>query len=143
MRKMIKNVGKLFIVSAMMVAIVGCSPEDGSDKTTQATTAAKTTTETTTEKKQEETTTADKATETTEATTMEGAEVNPDEGGRILIAYTKDGTEVNLKEAGDDTWVTDNGDCYYRGDDDILRARGLDDLYITNPAEQAFIKYDS
>ena len=141
MRKMVKNVGKLLIVSAMMVAFVGCGPEADKTNTTKSTTATKTT-EATTEKeteKKEETTTAAETTEATEAPATEGAEegaeVKPDEGGRVMIAYTKDGSEVNLTESEDDVWVTDNGDSYYLGDDGVLRSRGLDDLFVTNPAE--------
>ena len=140
MRKMIKTVGKLVIVSSLMLAAVGCGPEAEQVKSTEATTKATTaaTTESVTDS-----TTAKKTTESNlEAEPVstpveeEGEEVKPDDAGRIMIAYTEDGAEVNLTEDSDGTWLTESGDRYYFGDDGVLRSRGNADLFTTNPTQE-------
>lgn len=138
MRKMIKNTGKLLIVSAMMIALVGCGPEVEEAKATEATTKATT--------KEEVTTTTESVTETEEESTTEviidtnnteGEDDSaPSAGGQIMFAYTADGAEIRLTEDSDGTWVSPDGAKYYLGDDGVLRARGYDDLFTTNPTEE-------
>lgn len=138
MRKMIKNTGKLLIVSAMMIALVGCGPEVEEAKATEATTKATT--------KEEVTITTESVTETEEESTTEviidtnnkeGEDDSaPSAGGQIMFAYTADGAEIRLTEDSDGTWVSPDGAKYYLGDDGVLRARGYDDLFTTNPTEE-------
>lgn len=144
MRKMIKNTGKILIVSAMMIALVGCGPEVEEAKATDATTKSTTATEITT--KEEVTTTTESVTETEEESTTEviidtsnteGEDDSaPSAGGQIMFAYTADGAEIRLTEDSDGTWVSPDGVKYYLGDDGVLRARGYDDLFTTNPTEE-------
>ena len=134
MRKMIKNTGKLLIVSAMMIALVGCGPEVEEAKATEATTKEEvtTTTESVTETEEESTTEVIIDTNNTEGEDDSA----PSAGGQIMFAYTADGAEIRLTEDSDGTWVSPDGAKYYLGDDGVLRARGYDDLFTTNPTEE-------
>ena len=123
MRKMIKNTGKLLIVSAMMIALVGCGPEVEEVTTT---------TESVTETEEESTTEVIIDTNNTEGEDDSA----PSAGGQIMFAYTADGAEIRLTEDSDGTWVSPDGAKYYLGDDGVLRARGYDDLFTTNPTEE-------
>ena len=123
MRKMIKNTGKLLIVSAMMIALVGCGPEVEEVTTT---------TEAVTETEEESTTEVIIDTSNTEGEDDSA----PSAGGQIMFAYTADGAEIRLTEDSDGTWVSPDGVKYYLGDDGVLRARGYDDLFTTNPTEE-------
>ena len=134
MRKMIKNTGKLLIVSAMMIALVGCGPEVEEAKATEATTKEEvtTTTESVTETEEESTTEVIIDTNNTEGEDDSA----PSAGGQIMFAYTADGAEIRLTEDSDGTWVSPDGAKYYLSDDGVLRARGYDDLFTTNPTEE-------
>ena len=123
MRKMIKNTGKLLIVSAMMIALVGCGPEVE---------VVTTTTESVTETEEESTTEVIIDTNNTEGEDDSA----PSAGGQIMFAYTADGAEIRLTEDSDGTWVSPDGAKYYLSDDGVLRARGYDDLFTTNPTEE-------
>lgn len=123
MRKMIKNTGKLLIVSAMMIALVGCGPEVEEVTTT---------TESVTETEEESTTEVIIDTNNTEGEDDSA----PSAGGQIMFAYTADGAEIRLTEDSDGTWVSPDGAKYYLSDDGVLRARGYDDLFTTNPTEE-------
>ena len=123
MRKMIKNTGKLLIVSAMMIALVGCGPEVEEVTTT---------TESVTETEEESTTEVIIDTNNTEGEDDSA----PSAGGQIMFAYTADGAEIRLTEDSDGTWLSPDGAKYYLSDDGVLRARGYDDLFTTNPTEE-------
>ena len=123
MRKMIKNTGKLLIVSAMMIALVGCGPEVEEVTTT---------TESVTETEEESTTEVIIDTNNTEGEDDSA----PSAGGQIMFAYTADGAEIRLTEDSDGTWVSPDGAKYYLSADGVLRARGYDDLFTTNPTEE-------
>ena len=57
--------------------------------------------------------------------------------GRIMIVYYADGSTVNVSQYSDSTWRTSAGAVYYLGEDGILRAQGLVDLYTYDPTTVA------
>ena len=50
-----------------------------------------------------------------------------------LTVYHADGTPTTVADQGDGTWVASDGAIYYLGEDEVLRARGKEDLYVNNP----------
>lgn len=57
--------------------------------------------------------------------------------GRVMIVYYADGSTVNVSQYSDSTWRTSAGAVYYLGEDGILRAQGLVDLYTYDPSNMA------
>ena len=59
------------------------------------------------------------------------------EAPNTMTAYRADGSAVILTDCGDGTWATADGALYYPGEDGVLRARGLEDLYSDPSAASA------